>query len=380
MVGPATAPLSRSTFVDEYVSTRTSLMGLALAEEIAARPELRVAIDGYVIYSDDDIPRGLASSNLSMAERLRILPARRAEGLHMLGSKVGLAQVGAAAGVVMPESVVVDDATSLSSAIEHIGIPCLIKADVGGGGGGIAIVRDPANLPDEPVREYPLVVQRLVDGDEMAVDAIFDDGRLLGWAYARVTGVSGLLGPSTVRRYGEPPSRDCVDALLRLGEHSGLTGLFNCTFVWERARGRHLRVEADPRPNAWHQFGPRLGLDWVGLLTEPPDTPVGPVLPPQGIVLHLYPRELASGIPHGDSAATRPWATRASGTWETRNRRDAAVNRAEDRQVLGMPGFTVTRQAWRLIPESVRDTRRGLVAKQWGLRLFGFVWESEDIA
>lgn len=370
VVGPTGAPLSRSRFIDEYVPTRTRQCNAPLGEEIVADADLRQRLEGTIIYADDDTPRVIADSPLDIVEKCRILPTRHPEGLAMPGSKVGLARTCAAAGVPMPRSIVATDPEDLERAVASIGTPCLVKDDLGGGGAGITVVTSGSDLADVAL-DRPVVVQEFVDGTEVSVEILCRDGRVMGWQYAEVVGLTGRFGPSTARRYRTPGGRDFVVALGRLADHAGLHGFFNCSFL-RTPEGDHLLIEADPRPNAWHQFGPMLGLDWTALLFDDPPIaePRTVVTPVDGRSLHLYPRQLSSGLADRDWGALRPWLSRAPGTWDTRNTRDRAVSRAEHRQLT----FPALQRVWRSLPLGLTESPPALRAKARALSAFGIPW------
>ena len=193
-------------------------------------------------------------------------------------------------------------------------------------------VESPDDIVEVPAGWFPVVVQEALDEAEVSVEVLFRDGELAAWMYAEMLTSQAHYGPSTSRRYVDPPSSDFEADLARVGRHAGLHGFFNCSLFWCPEEGRHLIFELDPRPNAWHQFGPRLGVDWVELMWRP-DTADAPRHPTfgrgTGRAVHLYPRQLVDGLDARQWAAVRPWALGRPGTWGMRNHRDRAVNTAE---------------------------------------------------
>ena len=374
VVGPADAPLSRSIFVDEYIETVSRVCGPPLAEELISRPELRSRLQGRVIFADDETPRVLAESDLSVEEKIRILPASNPEAFGVLGSKVGLAGACERLGIPSPRQSVVRSASELADALARVGYPCLIKTATGGGGAGITRVQSASHVAQLQHTPFPLVVQECVDGREIMVDVAFLDGRVTGWLYAQAVDVTHEFGPSTVRRYQYPPGTDFIGSLETLASWGQFSGLFNCTFIREESSGRHLLIEADPRPNAWHQFGPGFQVDWRRALTGVGNDPLHPVFGLTPIELHLYPREFAHALNSLHPSLLNPWLNRSRGTWDTRSHRDAAVNTAEAISVVG-PGFvSVLQPPWRLLPHSFRDRPLALKAKSRVLGLLGIPW------
>jgi hypothetical protein len=104
-------------------------------------------------------------------------------------------------------------------------------------------------------------VQQKITGVEIHLDAQFFAGKLLGWTYSKVLQVSSRFGPSTDRLYVNPPSLDFVAELDALANAADLHSFANVTLIWVESESCHYLIEADLRPNAWHQFGQLLGVD-----------------------------------------------------------------------------------------------------------------------
>jgi hypothetical protein len=311
------------------------------ADAFVRSPDVRAGLPEWTLWLNDLELRRVARSDLTEAERLRILPTRKAPGLAALGSKAGLAELARDAGVLQPRFEVVRSPAELADVLARWPLPCIVKADSGAGGRGLLRVRTPAlvaHVRENPVPAgwAPLLVQEWIEGREASVEALFAHGRLAGWQYSRPLASLRPLAPHTAKAFFDPPSLDFVDALDTLARAAGLHGIANCTFQWSPELGRHFLLEADLRANAWHQFGPRLGVDWAILMAaarsdadagaEPRHPRLGPGVERP---LHLYPREPGHAIAQRDWTAAWPWLRRAPGTWDMRNHADRAVNRAE---------------------------------------------------
>lgn len=331
VVGNRRNSLRRSQIVDRFIELDYGATE-ELAPALLARPDIVDRLDGWVVVADDTTLRLLAVSDLPLGDKLRILPVRRPEGLPFLGSKVGLELLQRQAGTPGPRTVVVERPDLLPAALAELADlgPVLVKADVGGGGEQVRPWRagdDPASIP---ASWYPVVVQQLVGGVEGSAEVLFRDGELVGWLYARMLAAMPGGGPSTARSYERPPARDFVGDLMRIGNAGGLHGFFNGSLVWSPREQRHYVFELDARPNAWAQFGPRLGVDWVRQMTVASPGIAEPALAAdERRVVHLYPRELIDGLDQRQWAGVRPWLLALPGTWGTRNRRDRGVNAAD---------------------------------------------------
>jgi len=377
VVGPPDGPLLKSKFIDEYITTFSRVGGSTLAQELIGRPELRSHLQGLIIFSDDEMVRVLAGSSLTAKEKARILPAGNPEAFDVLGSKVGLADACQRLGIASPRQMVARSLADLPEAIARVGYPCLVKAATGGGGAGITRLRSLGDIHPRDRHEQILdsyVVQEYVHGQEILVDVAFRDGRVAGWLYTQAVDGTQEFGPSTVRRYQDPPSTDFVESLATLADWGQFNGLFNCAFIREESSGRHLLIEADPRPNAWHQFGPRFRVDWPRVLANVGGEPIHPEFGSEKIDVHLYPREISHALSSLQLSLLTPWLKRAPGTWDTRSHVDPAVNAAEALSVVG-PGLVKALQPpWRLLPETIRHRPRAIWAKTRFLSLLGIPW------
>ena len=110
-----------------------------------------------------------------------------ADAIAAMGDKAAARRRAAAAGVPVLagyDGQAQDDATLLDAAA-RIGLPLLVKPAAGGGGKGMHVVRDPADLPDalaaarrEAGRAFGderLILERLLDGPRhVEVQVLFD--------------------------------------------------------------------------------------------------------------------------------------------------------------------------------------------------------------
>ncbi len=336
-VGPPGEPLHRSDFVSGSIVVGTGDSDFTRA--LALRDDVIDALPEWTLWgSDMDLIR-MARCTLPEHTKTRILPARTALGLTMLGSKTGLARLAGSLGLAQPPFCVIDRPEDWPDAAATWPGRTLVKGERGAGGDRIRVAPSSEQVRADVVPDfwYPIVVQEYVDGDVVAVEALFAHGRLAAWMYSEVAHSEDPLGRSTARIFQDPPSDDFTTALDALANAAGLHGLANCTFIRPAGTDRHLLLEVDMRANAWFQFGPVLGVDWTAAMASDP-APDLPVIHPRfgpGVSrpLHLYPREPVHALDRRSWAAAKPWLTRAPGTWDTRNHRDRAVNTVERAEV-----------------------------------------------
>lgn len=379
VVGAEGGQLLGSPFIRSYevVCARTGEFVSALE----AQPDLLARGSDWVLYDDDALVRALARGTLPLALKRSTLPASTDVGLGMLGSKVGQQVAAEVAGVVTPRSVIAHSRSEVERAISSLKSPVLVKADIGGGGAQVWLVRDRralATLPD--LDDYlPVVVQEFIRGRLISVEPLFRRGQLLGFTYSEmIRTMAGGKGPSTVRRYMDPPTPDVRESLEAIGAGAGAHGFANVTYMWRTQDNAHLMIECDLRINTWVQHGPQLGVDWGALMGGPESSNVATTsVGSQGRVIHLYPRALRAALSERSWSLVTPWLRSDVGTWEARNTRDPVVNAAERASLLSPRGLAFValhdplRARWNQLPSGLRRRIEGWGWKHRVLRSMG---------
>lgn len=335
-------PLIGSLSADENDSFVADLIGTGVLDG----PE---DLGDWIIVAEDLEIRLLSESGLPAATLDLLLPARNLLGRSLFDSKVGLTKALTQLHIPQPPTLVAEDLGELEAIFSKIDTSTLVKADSGHGGKTIANIPNPHNfdLATIPTDWFPVIVQDFMEGELCAVEAQFVHGQLVGYLYSTVLNSFSHLGTSTDRLFTTPPNDQVEIALTTLGKAGSLHGLANCTFIREASTREYLLIEVDMRPNIWHQFGPKLGVDWVSLYENPPDRPVHN----EGSqpIAH-YPRSILRAVKHRDFALVRTWISRGLGTWEMRNKGDEVVNRADLRAIYRNIWEKFLHSIWRVTP------------------------------
>lgn len=378
VLGSTRGLLQGSSFIDSYSALASAPHDFSQA--LDSDPDLVNRGDDWVLYDSDQLIRALARGSWPDALKRELLPASTDVGLSALGSKVGQQALAEAAGAATPATRVVGTREDISRAMQERAGPLLLKADVGGGGAQVWPLHGPHDLAKIPRLDehLPALVQEWIEGGLISVEALFRRGQLLGLQYSRIERAMGRgLGPSTVRRFLDPP-REVVDTLHALGDAGGLHGFGNLTFVRCHRQQRHLLIECDMRINTCVQYGPQIGVDWGALLAGEQRSRVATSsLGPRGRVIHVYPRSLSAAISEMSLGHLRPWVLREPGTWDTRNHRDVTVNAAERREWIGAQAIArhalhdPLRAAWLRLPAQIRAMDAGMRLKRHTLRGMG---------
>lgn len=324
----------------------------------------------WVIVARDREIRLLSESGLPTATLDRLLPAKNELGRSLFDSKVGLTKALAQLNIPQPPTSIASNHKELEEILSNLDAASLIKADSGHGGKTIALVPTPKDFDFAtiPTEWFPVVVQEHIDGEPVSVEAQFVNGQLVGYLYSSIIKTLSPRGISTERWFSAPPDSNAEKSLVELGRAGALHGLANCTFIkhsptGEHPRVEHLLVEVDMRPNSWHQFGPKLGVDWVSLYRNPPGKPVHN----EGTRrVSLYPLSLVCAPQYRDITSVWAWIFRRPGTWEMRNRKDPVVNRAEFRMIYRHPLGRILKSTLRVSPPPLQR-----FMKKYGFRSAG---------
>lgn len=342
-------PLTYSRATDQDASFVNDL----IATGIFSEPE---KLGDWVIVADDKELQLLARSNLPDEVLARLLPARNQLGRSLFDSKGALARALAQLNIPQPQTQIAASRGELKKIVNASDTGLVIKADSGHGGTGVVLAPIPQDfdLGAIPSEWFPIVVQEFIDGDVCAVEAQFINGQLAGYLYSTVLETSSLFGGSTDRLFTTPPDDQVEQALATLGNAGALHGLANCSFIKDNRTGTLLLFEVDLRPNVWHQFGPKLGVDWISLFKNPPVHAVHN----EGTqrVAH-YPRSLTRAIRQLDFATLWMWLSRAPGTWDMRNNKDPVINRAEFHSLYRAPLQRILKKSLTAIPIPFSENR-----------------------
>ena len=361
----ADSPLSKSKFLRNFIVLDKAPTEPIQKAVFRNRYHLAKMNYDYYLFADDLIAIEIARKSSDLQLKLKLLPVKKESGIQLAGSKVGFVNLCQSEAIRIPLSFVARSAKEALAKSKSFNTPFLVKADIGGGGSTVKRFTQPLNEQalNIPKSWFPIVVQQEIPGILISVEGFFDSGVLLGWLYSKFDVEGWEFGPSTRRTFLAPLSLDFEADLIALGKASGFHGFANATFIWNEKEKRHYLFEADPRPNGWHQFGAKFGVDWGQLFTNSNELnkPISPVknIPS---TFSLFPRELLYAIDRNKYGQLFSWLTQKPGTWNSRNRLDEIVNL--------MDRAEVQRAVVRKITGPLRRAHLSLA------RIFVLVWQS----
>ncbi|HEY9191760.1 MAG TPA: hypothetical protein VIO81_02705 [Methyloversatilis sp.] len=218
-----------------------------------------------VILSDDRTINLILDSNLSVEDKLALLPVVSVENFSHLSSKIGLARIFEQYGIKSPDFAVVETRQQLSDAVLRMGFPLIIKGDRSGGGKQTLDILNESDLSRvlAGFDFFPAILQRKVAGDLIGIEAFYQDRLLISFSYSEVLQTTGNeFSPSVLRHYHQTGSIDpsVQRELEDIGRALGADGFANISCILTEQNERHY-FEADMRPTAWVAHSSYFGDD-----------------------------------------------------------------------------------------------------------------------
>ena len=223
-----------------------------------------------VILGDDRTIELIAHSDLPAPKKLKLLPVISEHFYYHLYSKIGLSLILEKAKVLTPPYAVVQELHELTPAADRLGYPVMLKLDASTGGKGVFVCQSSEELLAyvtqwlaQPSFQFPLLVQKIIEGTSLDLSAFYQDGQLIHFCHAVEEKTTYPLGPSNLRSYTQLGNLDSkiFSELSALGKALGANGFTNITAIDCAQDQRRYFIEADMRPNAWVDYAKYIGND-----------------------------------------------------------------------------------------------------------------------
>jgi predicted ATP-grasp superfamily ATP-dependent carboligase len=239
----------RSRSVRHYILAKENDVLLKVASEKAKKKY------SLVVIGDDPALGKILDSDLCIDEKLALLPVTSKEHFKHVFSKIGLSQTLRESGLFTPDFRVAYDEHELKTAAAELGYPLFVKLDSSSGGVGIfeSSSSDDLEKVVSRVKAYPVLLQEKIQGIEVSMEAFYQNGKLIHFAYSTQEKYKYQFGPTLVRRYVQLSSLDqrVFDDLGLLGSTLGAHGFVNISSIRSDVDGNLYFFEADMRPNLW---------------------------------------------------------------------------------------------------------------------------------
>jgi hypothetical protein len=317
---------------------------------------------GLYVFQSDSLIRKVRDSQISQLAKERILPIKNSRFFDLIDSKIALWKFCVEKGVPFPSSEAFGTIESFARTLEKRHKTFVVKADRGHGGSGTVIAIPEKNYSVELINQLtePILVQEYLKHPLVAVEALFIESALVGWLHSIPVQSIGPTGPSTKRIFCKPESSDFIRSLETIGRTGKLHGFFNTSWFYDRGKGIHTLFELDARPNAWHQFGPKLGVDWSDLIVNiSSDSDSNSLQTAVVQPIFLFPRSLIHGLRTLSWRTILSWTFRLRGTWDFANQKDEDVTVFEKKMVLDFwrkPAIDFAFWAWGRMPIQIQNS------------------------
>lgn len=272
---PIPALLNRAGFSVDVLSTSPSMRGVkSIDNNVLANDdnELLVLANAMVktdyqliVIADDATLNAIVNSNLSITEKLALLPVVGTDHISHIASKIGLSRVLKNSGISTPDFVVAQPNELMDAALD-LGFPILVKIDFSGAGEGVFECGNQGELRKLARQsfDHPLLVQRKIAGRMLDLSGFFQNGKLIYFSYSEALAfANGLFSPSKLRKYRTVNliNPEIVDELNQLGNALGAHGFVNISCIESESDQRRYYFEADMRPNVWIEHAKYYGDD-----------------------------------------------------------------------------------------------------------------------
>lgn len=249
-----------------------------------------------------------------------LLPLTKKENRLTLGSKAGLHLLCQKYSILSPKSTVYDRSTAPEKSLGNISFPLLLKVDRSMGGSGVFLCKniEEVNAQLSKLNDFEkqnLLFQEYIDGDNCSVEAIFNSGVLVSYAFSVVLKtMGGPFGVSVERRY---ESRPPIESILKnIGSSFGIHGISSMTFIFNRIHNQYFLIESDLRPNVWFPLARFAGVDFSRSIAEFfSGIKAGNNKVVEPVVIRHFSRSISTAIEHFDFKEIFKWVFNINRRW-----------------------------------------------------------------
>ncbi len=251
-----------------------------------------------VVIADDPTLGAILNSDLHNEEKLELLPVVAIQDFNHIFSKIGLSLALEKNGVNTPAYLIAQNGQELKNSAQILGYPMLVKIDSSAGGLGVFECSSDSNLEAlvTKLRDYPVLMQKKMKGIEVSMEAFYQNGNLIHFAYSTPEKYKYKFGPTSVRTYVQLAclEKEVFRELDLIGKVLGADGFVNISSIRSDEDDKLYFIEADMRPNLWINHSKYFGDDAAGKINRYFSTggrigypyPFNPEYPQQILISH----------------------------------------------------------------------------------------------
>lgn len=218
----------------------------------------------WVVPADDTVLIMIAQLQKNSMMFAQKSPIVHSQFLPLIGSKAELSLACYGHGIPTPAFSIYTSANGWTHDVHADLFPGLLKIDKSSGGAGVFYCENSEGLSLamqnlQKDQKENAVFQKYISGENVAVESIYDSGKLVCYAISVVTKtLHNEFGISSERKYCERPE---IEPLLeKIGTTFGIHGFCSMTIMHDGLA--YYLVEADCRPQAWYALARLTGTDF----------------------------------------------------------------------------------------------------------------------
>jgi len=254
----------------------------------------------------------------------KILPLTKIENRNLLSSKAGLSAVLEKYQIATPKYATYHENLDLEKIKKEFIFPILLKVDYSFSGIGLKFVQEPAELNksiEEIYDKQNLVIQEFIQGEDIGVEALFHEGKLMMYNCATINGYMYNRFSFTTSRTYYRDDRIEKD-LAELGGKVGLNGFASIQYVFSKERDTYFLIEVDVRTNSWLPYGRFTGhnfSDAIKLIIDPTENSkikAKSVSPTAKTNVYIFDRDIRRCVKNRDYQGLLKWVFNFDGRWK----------------------------------------------------------------
>ena len=251
-----TSWLKSNRFHDEWIDASKDKQEFATAL-IKLVKEKGDSFNKVVLLDDETIK--LITDNIGDDEVelfKKVMPINKIENREMLSSKIGMSRVFERNGIKTPRYINYADESDINVIEANLDFPVLLKVDFSFSGIGIRKCEAPSELKEKLEELHDstnVVIQEFITGEDVGVEALFEQGKLICYQCARVINyMNNQFSFTTKRKYYR--NKKVEEILIQLGKRVGLNSFASIGFIYHQERDAYYLIEVDARTNSWMPY------------------------------------------------------------------------------------------------------------------------------
>ena len=251
----------------------------------------------------------------------KIMPINKPENRSLLSSKIGLSDLCRKYEIYTPGYINFSENSDINDIKSKLHFPILLKEDFSFSGTGIQLCDNEALLSEcisKVSKKENLVLQEFINGEDIGVEALFKDGKLIMYNVAEVlTYMYNRFSFTTRRNYYQ--DERIAEHLRKMGKAFGLNSFASIQYVYHKERNIFYLIEVDCRTNMWmpySRFTSQNFSDGIKKYLSDDLFSVKPAIKDEKFEVTIFDRDIRRCINHRDYKGIWQWMTNYHHYWK----------------------------------------------------------------